>query len=80
MSARSGTNSRARPTAGVALLLTPAAGLVWVPAYARVEPSLLGVPFFYWYQLSWVGLSILCMLGASALIRLPEHHRPGRST
>jgi len=27
---------------------------LWVPFYNRIEPSLWGMPFFYWYQLLWV--------------------------
>ena len=25
-----------------------------VPMYARTDPSLFGLPFFYWYQMLWV--------------------------
>jgi hypothetical protein len=28
--------------------------VLWPPLYNRVEPSLGGIPFFYWYQLLWV--------------------------
>jgi hypothetical protein len=35
------------------LLLAPLV-LLWVPFYNRLEPSLCGVPFFYWYQLVWI--------------------------
>ena len=28
--------------------------VLWPPFYNRVEPSLGGMPFFYWYQLLWV--------------------------
>lgn len=28
--------------------------LLWVPFYNRIEPTLAGVPFFYWYQMAWV--------------------------
>jgi hypothetical protein len=24
---------------------------LWVPLYNRIEPTLLGMPFFYWFQL-----------------------------
>jgi hypothetical protein len=38
-------------------LLLPAIGTLVPPFYARDEPELLGVPFFYWYQFLWVILS-----------------------
>jgi hypothetical protein len=41
------------------LLLVPFIGLLWVPFYNFSEPSLLGFPFFYWYQLAWVPISSL---------------------
>jgi hypothetical protein len=28
--------------------------VLWVPFYNRTEPSLGGIPFFYWYQLALV--------------------------
>ncbi len=28
--------------------------VLWPPFYNRAEPSLIGMPFFYWYQLLWV--------------------------
>ena len=36
------------------LLLLPPLVLLWVPTYNRIEPSLAGIPFFYWYQMLWV--------------------------
>lgn len=33
------------------LLLIPFALVIWVPFYNRIEPTLAGIPFFYWYQL-----------------------------
>jgi hypothetical protein len=41
------------------LLTIPFIGLLWVPFYDRAEPSLLGFPFFYWYQLLWVPVTAL---------------------
>jgi hypothetical protein len=35
------------------LLLAPLM-LLWVPFYNHLEPSLGGVPFFYWYQMAWI--------------------------
>jgi hypothetical protein len=40
-----------------ALLLIPFIGLLWVPFYNFLEPSLLGFPFFYWYQFAWVPIT-----------------------
>jgi hypothetical protein len=28
--------------------------VLWPPFYNRIDPTLLGMPFFYWYQLLWV--------------------------
>lgn len=28
--------------------------VLWPPLFNRAEPSLGGIPFFYWYQLLWV--------------------------
>jgi uncharacterized BrkB/YihY/UPF0761 family membrane protein len=37
-----------------------------VPVYAHADPSLFGLPFFYWYQMLWVfidaGLLWVCFL------------------
>jgi hypothetical protein len=41
------------------LLLLPYIAILWIPSYNRIEPTAFGVPFFYWYQLLWVGLSTL---------------------
>ncbi len=36
------------------LLIIPFALVAWVPFYNRLEPTLFGIPFFYWYQLAAV--------------------------
>ena len=41
------------------LLLLPFIGLLWIPFYDALHPTLLGFPFFYWYQLAWVPVSAL---------------------
>jgi hypothetical protein len=43
-------------------LAVPFVALLWVPFYDRAEPSLLGIPFFYWYQIAWILLGPLCMV------------------
>jgi Protein of unknown function (DUF3311) len=46
------------------LLIVPFIGTLWVPFYNRLEPSLFGVPFFYWYQFLWIpiGAAITALL------------------
>jgi hypothetical protein len=36
------------------LLLAEFIPALWVPFYNSVEPSLIGIPFFYWFQLAVV--------------------------
>jgi hypothetical protein len=33
--------------------------VLWVPLYNRTEPSFIGMPFFYWFQL------LLVLVGAA---------------
>ncbi|MEO8877007.1 MAG: DUF3311 domain-containing protein [Polyangiaceae bacterium] len=46
------------------LLVVPFIGTLWVPFFNKVEPTLGGVPFFYWYQFMWIpiGASITALL------------------
>jgi hypothetical protein len=30
---------------------------LWPPFYNKLEPTLMGMPFFYWFQLFWVIVS-----------------------
>jgi hypothetical protein len=41
------------------LLLIPFIAVLWVPLYNSTEPTLLSIPFFYWYQLAWIPLCTL---------------------
>jgi len=43
------------------LLLLPLA-LLWVPSYNRIEPALGGIPFFYWYQMAWIAITVVILL------------------
>ncbi len=36
------------------LLLIQFVAVLWPPFYNKAEPSWIGMPFFYWYQLLWV--------------------------
>ncbi len=40
-----------------ALLAPPFLGMLWVPFYNRIEPRAGSIPFFYWYQFAWIGVS-----------------------
>jgi hypothetical protein len=33
------------------LFLIQFAAILWPPFYNKAEPALVGIPFFYWYQL-----------------------------
>jgi uncharacterized protein DUF3311 len=39
------------------LLLIPML-VLYVPLYNSIEPSLFGFPFFYWFQLVWIFVSM----------------------
>jgi Protein of unknown function (DUF3311) len=41
------------------LLLVQFVFLLCVPSYNRIDPTLIGIPFFYWYQLLWVIISAI---------------------
>jgi len=51
--------SRRRSRGWYWLLLIPLIGTLIPPLYNHEDPTLAGVPFFYWYQLLWVPLSVL---------------------
>jgi len=36
------------------LFLVQFVAVLWPPFYNKAEPALLGMPFFYWYQLTCV--------------------------
>ncbi len=42
-----------------ASFLATAAVALWVPLYDRIEPSIGGVPFFYWFQVVWIAVAAL---------------------
>jgi hypothetical protein len=39
------------------LFVVQYAVILWPPLYNKAEPAVLGVPFFYWFQLAWVVVS-----------------------
>jgi hypothetical protein len=52
------------------LFLFQFVALLWPPFFNKVEPSWMGVPFFYWYQLLWVAISAV----VTAAIYLATDH------
>jgi len=44
------------------LLIIPFLLVAYVPFYNRIEPTLGGIPFFYWYQLAAI------LLGAAVVV------------
>ena len=36
------------------LLILPVIALAFPAFYSRSTPTLLGFPFFYWYQIAWI--------------------------
>lgn len=39
------------------LFIVQFAVILWPPFYNKAEPTLIGIPFFYWFQLLWVIVS-----------------------
>jgi hypothetical protein len=54
------------------LLIIPFVALLWVPFYNSVEPTLWGIPFFYWYQFLWVILTSLLIIAVHQLTGDPR--------
>jgi hypothetical protein len=45
------------------LLLIPFIALLWPPFYNTYDPTFVGIPFFYWYQMLWIILTaVLTMI------------------
>jgi hypothetical protein len=58
------THPRTRPTGRsrtwlALLLLIPFIVLLWPPFYNFKDPALLGIPFFYWFQLLWIFITAI---------------------
>ncbi|MFE2445723.1 DUF3311 domain-containing protein [Streptomyces sp. NPDC021218] len=58
-------------------LIAPFVGMLWVGSYAKVEPTLIGIPFFYWYQMLWVPISAVLTSVAYILVRREQRARKG---
>ncbi|MEU3556845.1 DUF3311 domain-containing protein [Streptomyces fragilis] len=56
-------------------LLAPFVAMLWVGSYAKVEPTFIGIPFFYWYQMAWVLISTALTMVAYVLWRRDQRAR-----
>ncbi len=41
------------------LLILPFIAMLWPPFYNTVQPEFIGIPFFYWFQLSWIVITAI---------------------
>ena len=52
----------------ILLLLAPAVVLpLWVPLYDRVDPTVVGFPFYFWFQFALIILAVLLTVPAFVL-------------
>ncbi|MEU5542340.1 DUF3311 domain-containing protein [Streptomyces sp. ISID311] len=58
-------------------LIAPFVAMLWVSSYARIEPTLIGIPFFYWYQMAWVLISTVLTMIAYKLVQREQRARKG---
>ncbi|MFE3125635.1 DUF3311 domain-containing protein [Streptomyces hydrogenans] len=56
-------------------LIAPFVAMLWVGSYAKVDPLLAGIPFFYWYQMLWVLVSTLLTVIAYKLWQRDQRGR-----
>lgn len=58
-------------------LIAPFVAMLWVSSYAKVDPTFIGIPFFYWYQMLWVLLSTALTVVAYKLWQRDQRARKG---
>ncbi|MDV7218910.1 DUF3311 domain-containing protein [Streptomyces prunicolor] len=58
-------------------LFAPFVALLWVSSYAKTDPTFIGIPFFYWYQMLWVLISTALTMTAYKLWQRDQRTRLG---
>lgn len=58
-------------------LVAPFVAMLWVGSYAKTDPVLIGIPFFYWYQMAWVLISTGLTMVAYKLWQRDQRARKG---
>ncbi|MFF2651280.1 DUF3311 domain-containing protein [Streptomyces sp. NPDC058045] len=61
-------------------LIAPFVALLQVSTYAKIDPTFIGIPFFYWYQMLWVVISTALTMTAYKLWRRDERARAAAAT
>lgn len=56
-------------------LIAPFVAMLWVGSYAKIDPTFIGIPFFYWYQMLWVFISSALTLLAYKLWQYDQRTR-----
>ncbi len=59
---REAAEKRVHAPAWNLLLLIPLLGTLVPTIYNKEEPTLAGWPFFYWYQMMWIPISVVLTL------------------
>lgn len=58
-------------------LIAPFVAMLWVSSYAKIDPTFIGIPFFYWYQMLWVLISTALTMTAYKLWQRDQRARKG---
>ena len=56
-------------------LVAPFVAMLWVGSDAKTDPSFIGIPFFYWYQMAWVLISTVLTMIAYKLWQRDQRAR-----
>jgi len=51
--------------------------ILWPPFYNRAEPTVFGIPFFYWFQMLWVLVSAVTTAVVYFAVRVRLHYVAG---
>ncbi len=61
-------NGRADRRGWLWLLLVPFVALLWPAFYSSVQPTLGGIPFFFWYQFLWIIIAAILTAVVYAMV------------
>jgi hypothetical protein len=68
----------ARVVAAICVII-PFVAVLGVPIYDKTTPEVAGFPFFFWWQLLWVGITAALMGLAYFVVRREESTRSASS-